>query len=535
MSRAADIIRRADELRATRGTWENHWQEIAERVYPRHSNFTGDRSDGEKLTTKIFDSTPVHVNEMLAAGLHGMLTNQAIEWFKLRMEDANLNEMTEVKEWLADTERRMYAAINSPQAGFATHMHEDYMQFCAFGTSIMFVMEHPSRKGVVFNARPLEESYLSENAQGQIDTIYRKFKWTVRQVVQRWGLENVSDATRKKYGEKKFDEKIELIHAIEPRSEVRRKAGRGRSAMPIASTYVERSEKHELDDSGFEEMPMFGSRFYKAAMETYGRSPSMTALADIKMLNEMAKTTIKAAQKVVDPPLQVPDNGSFNSLRTVPGGLNYYRAGTKDRAEPLFTGGNIPISLEMMESLRDKIRDAFFINQLQLHQGPQMTATEVMQRTEDKLRLMGPVLGRIQSEKLGPMIDRVFAILLRQGAFLPAPEVLSGKDIRIEYVSPIARAQRQLEANGILRTMEVMVPFIQADPTILDNFDGDAAFSHVGVDLFGMDPRLIRDGREVKQLRQTREQQQQQQTQLDQQEQVSRAGRDDAQAEATRQ
>ena len=157
-----------------------------------------------------------------------------------------------------------------------------------------------------------------------------------------------------------------------------------------------------------------------------------------------------------------------------------------------------------MDGVRARIRERFFIDQLQLQQGPQMSATEVLQRTEEKLRLMGPMLGRLQTELLGPMIDRVFSLLLRQGKFPEVPEVLKGMKIKIEYESPIARAQKQLEASGILRTFDIMSSMIQVDPTIMDGFDGDAAFKHIGMDLHGINPKLYRSQDDIDAIREQR-------------------------------
>ena len=165
--------------------------------------------------------------------------------------------------------------------------------------------------------------------------------------------------------------------------------------------------------------PYMAPRYTKSSFEIgYGRSPAMTALADIKMLNKMSEVTIRAAQKQVDPPLLVPDDGFMLPVRTVPGGLNFYRSGTRDRIEPLNIGANNPLGLNMEEQRRGAIRAVFYVDQLILGTGPQMTATEVVQRTEEKMRLLGPLTGRLSQELLQPLITRVYSILSRQKACL---------------------------------------------------------------------------------------------------------------------
>jgi len=240
------------------------------------------------------------------------------------------------------------------------------------------------------------------------------------------------------------------------------------------------------------------------------------------MLNEMSKTTIKAAQKQVDPPLLVPDDGFILPVRTVPGGLNFYRSGTRDRIEPLNIGANNPLGLNMEEQRRGAIRDVFYVNQLMMQQGPQMTATEVIQRNEEKMRLLGPVLGRLQSELLRPMIDRVFAILFRRKMFRQPPEFLQGKDIQIEYVSPLAKAQKASELQSIMRAIEIFGSLARVSP-VFDHVDIDQLVRHLA-DIVGVPAKVLKSQNEVNAIRQQKEQQMMQQQQLAQMQQIAQAG-----------
>jgi hypothetical protein len=248
----------------------------------------------------------------------------------------------------------------------------------------------------------------------------------------------------------------------------------------------------------------------------------MTALPDVKMLNEMSKTTIKAAQKQVDPPLLVPDDGFLLPVRTVPGGLNFYRSGTRDRIEPLNIGANNPLGLNMEEQRRTAIRNVFYVDQLLLQQGPQMTATEVIQRNEEKMRLLGPVLGRLQSELLKPMIDRCFAILLRNNQFAQAPEFLSGQDIEIEYVSPLAKAQKGTELSSITRAIEILGSLANVAP-VFDYINFDALVKHVA-DLVGVPQKVLKLQSQVNAEREQQAQLAEQQAQMQQMQQVADAG-----------
>jgi hypothetical protein len=229
----------------------------------------------------------------------------------------------------------------------------------------------------------------------------------------------------------------------------------------------------------------------------------MSALPDIKMLNKMSETTIKAAQKMVDPPLLVPDDSFVLPVRTQPGGLNFYRSGSRDRIEPLNIGANTPVGLNLEEQRRKSIQQTYFIDQLISEQNQRMTATEVMQRNEEKMRMLAPVLGRLQSEMLRPLIDRVFNILLRNNYLPTPPQQLQGQTIDIEYVSPLARSQRQGDVQAIMRTMEMIGPLSNQLP-VMDHIDPDMLVRHI-TDVLGVPRKVLRSNDEITQVREERQ------------------------------
>ena len=314
------------------------------------------------------------------------------------------------------------------------------------------------------------------------------------------------DATMPKTVEKDVTEdpykEHEVVHAVFPRSEA---TGEFAKNKPVASVYYMAESRELLSEGGFDEMPFMSPRFVKDSVSTYGRSPAMTALPDVKMLNKMSETTIKAAQKQIDPPLMVPDDGFLGTVRTSPGALNFYRSGTRDRLEPLQIGANNPLGLNMEEQRRNAIRQAFYVDQLLLGQGQNMTAPEVLQRNEEKMRLLGPVLGRLQAELLQPLRSRSFALLLRAGLLPPAPEELQGQDIDIEYVSPLAKAQKLTDLQAMLRGFEILLQVSQVAP-VTDYLDGDKMVQYL-VETAGLPARIIRGTEQVAQLRQQKQEQ----------------------------
>ncbi len=502
-AKAENLIKRFEDLKSRRATWESHWQELGDYILPRKADILTVRTAGEKRTAKLFDATAIEANELLASALHGMLTSPQAPWFELTIKDQDRAADEEVKDWLQEVAERMNTALNN--SNFQTEIHEIYLDLGCFGTSAMFI-EEDEETLVRFSARALSEIFIAQDRRGKIDTVFRKFPFTVRQAVQRWGEGAVGERMRKKFRDSP-DAEEQILHAVLPRAE--RDPSRDDAAnMPVASVYVDIEGKHVIAEGGFEEMPYVVPRWTKATGEAFGRSPGMKALPDIKMLNEMSKTTIKAAQKVVDPPMLVADDGVLLPVRTSPASLNYARflADGSDPIRPLQTGANLPLGLEMENQRRDAIRAAFFVDQLQLVGGPQMTATEVLQRTDEKMRLLGSALARLQSELLRPAIDRVFAIIFRAGELPPVPEGLAeGGKIDVEYVSPIAKAQRAAQAQGLLRVFEVAGPLAGANPEILDNIDGDETLRHLW-DLFSVPQKLLRDARQVSAIREARNQ-----------------------------
>jgi hypothetical protein len=510
------LLSRYERLEGQRQNWETHWQEVADYMQPRKADVTKQRARGDKRMEQVFDSSPIQAVELLSASLHGMLTNPSTPWFTLRFKDEDIDNEDEAKLWLEEATASMYTAFN--RSNFQQEIFELYHDLITFGTAAMFI-EEDDDDIIKFSTRHINEVFIAENDKGRIDTIFRRFKISARAAVQKFG-DNVSSDIQGIFKKDPYQE-VEILHAVYPRSDFNPKK-KDKSNMPFESVYLEFKNANELSISGFKEFPFVVPRYLKASNEIYGRSPAMTALPDVKMLNEMCKTTIKAAQKQVDPPLLVPDDGFLLPVRTVPGGLNFYRSGTRDRIEPLNIGANNPLGLNMEEQRRDSIRAVFYVNQLMMQDGPQMTATEVIQRNEEKMRLLGPVLGRLQSELLKPLIDRVFAILLRNNILPQAPEFLSGREIEIEYVSPLAKAQKSSELQSIMRAIEILGSLANVAP-VFDYVNFDNLVKHL-VEIVGVPQKILKSQNQVNAEREQKAAQAAEQQQMAQMQQIAQAG-----------
>lgn len=498
-SRADDIIRRQEKMATDRAVFDSHWREIAERILPRADYFRVNRQPGDKHTEKIFDSTANLALERFAAAMESMLTPRTQRWHKLRTGVEELDQNQEVKEYLDQVTSILFQVRYSPRANFASQANEAYMSLGAFGTGAMFTDDLVGR-GIRYRSIALSELYIQENYQGQVDTVHRRFSMTARQAVQQFGLEKVGDKIKNAY-EKTPEQSFDFIHAVGPRGEIEygRKDFRG---MPFYSCYIALEGRALVSEGGYHSMPYAVGRYVTSPKEVYGRSPAMTVLPDIKMINEMSKTVIRAAHKLVDPPLLLQEDGALQAFDLRPGALNY--GGVNDQGQQLVhalqTGARVDIGLDMMEQRRKTINDAFLVTLFQiLVDAPQMTATEAMLRAQEKGSLLAPTMGRQQSEFLGPLIERELDILGRAGVLPEMPDVLkqAGGSVEIEYVSPLNRAQRADEGVAIMNTLQAIAPLAQIDPKVMMIFDPEQVARELA-DINGVPAKVLRSPEDIK-------------------------------------
>ena len=509
------IKKRLGSMEESRGTWETHWQEILDYVMPRKADVITLRTKGEKRTEVLYDSTAITANNLLAASLQGTLTSPSLAWFSIKLRDEQLNQNREVALWLEDTAKRMYDTFN--ETNFNTEVHELYLDLCSIGTGAIFVEEGKRGfdiDGIHFNCLHIAEYYIQENINGKVDTLYRKYKLTARQAVQEFGEENLGEKVLKAAREKP-EKNFTFIHAVEPTADYERAIGKTATKLPFHSCHVCEEDKMVVRTGGYNEFPYLVPRWSKATGEIFGRSPSYNALPDIKTLNKAVEIGLKAWAKAIDPPLLVQDDGVIGRVRMTPAGITVVR--NDGAVKPLQIGSNWQITDMKENQLRTAIRQAYYSDQLQLQEGPQMTATEVQVRYELMQRLLGPTLGRFQTEFLNPLIERVFGIMYRANALDQAPSIIGDTKIDIEYVGPLARSQRMEEAVAIERLYQLAMNIGQIDPAIMDNIDHDEAI-RMRAKLLGVPKTIMKDINDVNDIREQRAmmQQAQQQAQLQQ-------------------
>lgn len=498
------LERLAEAVWAGREAVNPTMEELARFIYPDARGFTGKVAESDAGRREIWDSTAEEAACMLAAALGGMLTNASTDWFAL--EIAGGGEVDgEASAWLTEAGRSMLAAFAAPESGFYQEVDAFYMELAALAWAVLFI-EYRDGKGLSFRAVPASQCALAENALGRVDTVVRRFSMTASQMAEDFAVPLFSDEAKAALAADPM-RSFELTHIVLPRTklppEFASSAGGG-SNPPSApfrlarthgyvSVIFEKGAQAPLQAGGYFEFPFAVARWSKRPGEVYGRGCGHAALPDIRVLNRISLSQLDAAEKASNPPLLVPDDSILagQKINTFAGGITYWRPGGGE-----ITPLPVAIDLSAMQAIREErkesIRRLFLNDRLLLTGGPQMTATEVVARDRKQALALGPVLGRLQSEQLGPLIERCFGLLLRAGDLPEAPESLRGKHIRVRYVSSVTRAQKQGEAESFLLALQFAEPMTRFAPALLDNFDGDAIIRDTrGV--FGYPPKYLKD------------------------------------------
>lgn len=536
-SRANEIIRSHDKLKSARSNWDSLWQEVADRVWPQMSDFIAHRSPGEKRNEKVFDSTAVLALERFAAAIHSLLTPDNQQWHKLATQNTDLREYQPVQAYLEDVTEIMFAMRRSPFGNFSSQANECYKSLGAFGTMGMLIEDVPG-KGVRYKSNHLAELFIAENQNGIIDYVHRKFEFTARQAAGEFGLDNLPPKIRECFNKDDEASKFEFIHCVKPNQE-RNPNRRDAAGMAFSSYYVSIEGKQIVGEGGYRAFPYAISRYATSPKEIYGRGPAIMVLPDIKMVNEMEKTTLRAGHLAVDPPLLLFEDGSLQGFQMRPRALNFGGVDEQGRqlVQPLQTGANLPWALEMLDGKRRLINDAFLVTLFQiLVENQTMTATEAILRAQEKGQLLAPTMGRQQSEFLGPIIERELDILAERGMLpeMPPELVEMGGIVEVEYTSPLSRLMRSEDGVAFLRTVEQLAPIAQIDPTVYEVFDPEAVPRELA-EINGVPAKMLRSKEAMEALRESKRQAIAQQQLLEAAPVAASAAKDLTQAAATAQ
>lgn len=492
-------------LTRRRGPWMDYWQELAEILLPNRADFTRSRAEGEQRETGIYDGTPRLALRDLASTLDGLIKPKTSNWFDGAVDD-DLGDDDVVKRWHEIVRERMWKAIYRNDARFIQRSGEVDLNLSCFGWGVLWIQQNRMRDGLLFRSFHNANCAVDENEDGVIDTVGIQENYNARQAASIYARAKktpsaaVTDALKDPKNEQRFP----FIQIVVPRED-RVADSIGVRGMAYASAVIDLKGETVVAETGFPEFPCAIPRWDTAPGEVYARSPGMMALPDSKTLQAMGKTLLVGGQRAVDPPIWVLNDSVMSPLRTFPGGITVLdnsdaNGGAPVGAFPVST--NIPLGREMQNDYRSKVEAAFFKNIFSLPiQGRQMTATEILERKEEFIRAIGPVFGRLEADYSGHIVERVFGIMERAGAFPERPEALQNRRVAFRFQSPIQQARKQVEIAGLSRAMELLVPLANAQPEIYDNFDGDQITRDVP-EWGGMPTRWLRPKDRVAEIRQ---------------------------------
>jgi hypothetical protein len=507
------LLARKSALWNERSSWLAQWRDISDYVLPRAGRyFPDDQNRGAKRGTKIYDNTGVRALRVLAAGMMAGMTSPARPWFRLGLSDRDLMEKSDVKVWLNKCNllmRDVFARSNTYLA-----LHSGYEELGAFGTDADIIL--PDFDNVIHHYPLTVGQYaIAVNDKDRVDTLYREFVMTVGQMVRRFGRENCSASVQNQWDRGSVDQTVTILHAIEPRTE-RDTTKLDAKNMRFKSIYFEPSRDNTdkfLSESGFKRFPAIVSRWVATGGDVYGSSPGMDAIGDVKQLQHQQLRKSQGIDYQTNPPLQVPTSYKDAQRNRLPGGLMY--VDVTGPGQGVRSAFEVNLNLEHLlvdiKDVRERIDAGFYADlflMLSNMDKTGITATEVAERHEEKLLMLGPVLERLHGEKLSPMIDITFDYIVAAGILPPPPEALHGVDLNVEFISTLAQAQRAVAATSYDRLLGTVGQLAPIFPGVIDKINTDQVIDDYA-EMYGVNPEIIVDDEQAQASRDARAQAQQ--------------------------
>ena len=499
---ASRHIRIYDTEKSARAALDQYIQDICYYTLPRKAYLNKVKTLGDRLPVDIYDSTAILANAYFAAGMQAYISSPQTRWFTLGIKNRELMGNKAVLGYLRDSEDAVYDIIN--HSNFYQEDVEGYQGLGSVGTDILYC-EADLTEDVRFDSLSYENVIIMVDAAGRPCAAYIEYEWTAEQALSKFGIA-AGGKVKEAYDKSDYSQKFKYLFCVFPR-DIYDQSKRDSKNMPFASLWIDKDLKNIVRESGYKEFPLFVSRFAKSKGSPYGVSPAMNVLSDIKMLNQMEYTNILGAQMGVMPPLEIPDEAFLRPFDFNPRGRNIKQTGyPNEHITPINAGINVKIGLDYVQYKQQGIARAFYNDLFMLMEKiGDRTATEVNIMNNQRMQLLGSAIGNIMREKLSPMIERVYSIAARNNKLPPLPGELMGQDYIIQYISPLARAQKALELNNLQQAIGIIASFGQVSPDVFDKIDFDEAVNYVS-EITNITPKIIRDDGEVAEIREGRQQ-----------------------------
>lgn len=499
------ILSEFSELQMYRFDFANQWQEISELILPDYRNsflFGSYNWPGEKRTYRQIDATGALALQRFAAICDSLITPINMHWHGLCAGGPDNDYIMQdhaTAIWFEKQLKKLFRYRYTATANFGSQNYQNFVGLGAFGTAPVQINRLPPRygTGLRYVAINVGEWYMKIDAMGVHTGYIRHFRLTAEQAFDEFGyvppmLQSALD--RRSQTQFNFLQSVgeRPVQEIDPQ----RLDYKG---MRWYSNTICLEAKKLMRESGYHTMPVACSRYTMAPNETYGRSPAMQVLPALKTLNAQKATFLKQGHKAADPSYLFTDDGIVDfSMR--PGAKNFGGMSSEGKMlVGMLPTGNIQTNEKMMEMEAALIKDVFLVSLFQiLTENPQMTATEVIERTNEKGILIAPTLMRQHSEYVGPLVHRELDVLAQQHLLDPMPprlkEAMGAYDIT--NTSPLARAARAQEASGFIRTVETVKELVQItqDSSLLDPFDFKSAIPAMA-EINGVPPSWMSDQR----------------------------------------
>lgn len=502
------------QLDNERKSFDSHWQDLSDFINPRGSRFlTSDVNRDDRRNSKIVDPTATMANRTLSSGMMSGITSPARPWFRLATPDPDMMDYGPVKIWLETVQRRMNDMFN--KSNLYQSLPQLYGSLGTYGTGAMAVLEDDTDVIRTFPF-PIGSYLISNSARGSVDTCYRKFSMTVRQMVMEFGTDNVSTSVKSMWEDGTYEKWIDVVHAVYPN--IDRDTGRlDAKNKPVKSVYYEVGGESDklLRESGFDEFPILAPRWEVNGEDVYGSScPGMIALGQVKALQLEQRRKSQLIDKATNPPMVGPSTLKNQRVSLLPGDITYIdQMGAQDGFKPAYlVNPNTADLLADIQDTRQVINSAYFVDLFMMLQNintRSMPVEAVIEMKEEKLLMLGPVLERLNDECLNPLIDRAFSVMARKNMLPPPPDVMQGMPLRIEYISVMAQAQKSIGLSSITQAVSFIGQLAQARPDALDKLNVDQAIDTFA-EMSGVSATVILPDEKVQQIRQQRQQQQQQ-------------------------
>ncbi len=518
--RTAKYRQRFNALQADVNTWKPHWSEVREFFAPRRGRYLGSdteqANDGTKKTNNTINGIAFEASDGLASLLQSGLCPRTLPWFALSVSDRQVSEDTQVKQWLSDTRDVILSVLE--KSNFYNASFSVLKEFGTFGVGAMFA-EQDFNNIVRFRAFTIGEYFIGVDAHGVADTLYRRFALNARQIIKEFGVELVSQDIKTAF-ETNSTNLFTLIHAIQPNDDFNPTL-KVNTKMKWEEVYFEErgNQDNILKKGGYRTCPFTAPRWEVSANDSYGDSPGIRTLSDVKMLQKIEELKLKAINKEVDPPLNIPTVLRGKGASLVAGGANYVdtNAGQSGVSPVMLVRPDLRNTAIELDRIEKRINHSMYVDLLEmlLDDTKRRTATEITQKNSDRLQKLGPAIGRILTEYLNPTLNRVYDIVDDFGGIPPMPEILMGVNIKIEYVSQLAVTmkvmQRVRPIQEFLGNVGMVAQFV---PTAVNKINGGEMVD-VLADALGVPPSCIRSDEEVAQIVAAQQAAAQQQQQLE--------------------